>query len=55
MTISDDRYIYDGVTRGDAIKFLIEHGYDKTKIRLMSDDIIGFLWDKEHRGEKDGN
>jgi hypothetical protein len=49
MTITDDRIIYDGLTRGNAIKFLVEKGYDLKKLRAMNDDGVATCWDIEHR------
>lgn len=45
MTIADDRFIYDGLTRGQAILFLEQNGFDRKKLLRQSDDAIGTLYD----------
>jgi hypothetical protein len=45
MTIADDRFIFDGLTRGQAILFLVRCGYDEKKLEydgkfLFLDDIV---------------
>lgn len=51
MTVVDDRFIYDGLTRGQAIIFLVKCGYDEKKLRMQSDDVIAVWYDIARRKE----
>ena len=51
MTVADDRFIYDGLTRGQAIIFLVKCGYDEKKLRMQSDDAVAVAYGVARRKE----
>jgi hypothetical protein len=51
MTITDDRLIYEGLKRQDAIAFIAEKGgFPITFLRMLPDDKIAYLYDTLKRG-----
>ena len=52
MTISDDRYLKDDLTRGQAVSFLVKQGLSAKKLYSKPDDAIAFIYDATKRRNK---